>query len=61
MNKVPKDVFDGLRHIKQHQVFDRQLNCRAWTEKSYQHDSLLISIQNQSESQQGQHYQDICA
>ena len=62
MNKIPKDMFDTLRHIaEQGKIFEHQLAWHAWTKKNGQYDSLLISMRNQSESGQVQHYQDLSA
>lgn len=62
MNEIPKDMFDSLRHIaEQGKIFKHQLEWHAWAKKNGQYDSLMISIPNQSESSQVQHYQDISA
>jgi hypothetical protein len=62
MNKIPKDVFDGLRHIEQSsKIIEFQFDWNVWTKNIHQYDSQFIPTPDHAESNQLQNYPDITA
>lgn len=62
MNHIPKDVFDGLRHIEHSsKILEFQFDWNVSTRNIPQYNSRFIPTRDHAESHQLRHYPDITA